>query len=440
MAVAFSALLAASPSFGQKAPSCTGSSSEEAQIQALKKKLAEQNRRIDQLEKLVKTLLASQKAISSSAPGMAAEKASQTAAESDSASLPAGAKSRTIQANSALVKAKPQTASVAQTEHVKHGLALPVPIQFGGNVYLYQYVPLDIPGAQPRFELYAFSALVNAQKGAWGLHVDYRFRTTKLRSYYPGNTWLQQGYVRYRTRWGEFMAGSFYRRVGLEWDGSFFGNIEYFDGLMLAPEFGVGFEGSHGLSGRLGAEYSLQYFSTNSPVNGSLPGRDFVSEPGAHAKNDVTMRFAPVWHFNKWSALTVGGSFAQGAIDRDSGPHNLRRQFAVDATLHLGPVLTYGEILSQTVNGVAVLPPQDATYSLVGVRWTHGRYQPRFNFSQANYHGINGRREYILQPGINIRLVDNLSLIYEFDFWREVSVINPVTLDRSLNFVLLYHF
>ncbi|MEJ2008806.1 MAG: hypothetical protein P8Z30_11735 [Acidobacteriota bacterium] len=436
-AVAISVLIAALPAAGQTAASCsTKDSSEEAQILALKKKVAEQGRRINQLEQQIKALLTSKKKAPSEAPGAA----SQSVAGAGKSVGPASPKTNAAQEKAAVAKANPQTRTATETQPEKRIRSLLSPVHFGGNVYLYQYVPLGIPGAHPRFELYAFSALVDAQKGAWGFHADYRLRTTKLRSFYPGNTWLQQGYVRYRTPWGEVKAGSFYRRVGLEWDDSFFGNIEYFDGFMLDPEFGVGFEGSHDLSGRLGAEYSLQYFSTNAPVNGSLPGRDFVSEPGARAKNDVTVRFAPVWHFNKWSSLNVGGSFAQGAIDRDSGPHNLRRQVAADATLQLGPVLTYGEVLRQTVSGVVVLPPQDATYTLAGIRWARGRYQPRFNFSQANYHGLNGGRQYILQPGITIRLVDNLSFIYEFDYWHEASVPSPTTLDRSLNLVLLYHF
>ena len=79
-------------------------------------------------------------------------------------------------------------------------------------------------------------------------------------------------------------------------------------------------------------------------------------------------------------------------------------------------MLTYGEVLQQTVNGQVVLPPQNATYTLTGIRWARGRYQPRLNYSQANYHGLNGRREYILQPGINIRVADHLTFIYEYDF------------------------
>jgi hypothetical protein len=415
-----------------------GQPSEEAQILMLKKKVAEQGQRIDRLERQVRALLGQQKTPGSPAVSEG-PKAAHSAAEADS---PAVARPAPASVPSAPAPAGTASAVVQekQPQSEKTVRSLLSPVHFGGDVYLYQYVPLGISGALPKFELYAFSALVDGQKGPWGFHADYRFRTTKLRSFFPGNTWLQQGYVRYRTPYGEFKAGSFYRRVGLEWDDSFFGNIEYFDGFMLDPEFGVGFEGSHNLLGRLGAEYSLQYFSASSPINGSLPGRDFVSQAGARAKNDVTLRFAPVWHFNKWASLNVGASFAQGAIERDAGPHNLRRQAAADATLQLGPMLTYGEVLRQTVNSQVVLPPQEATYTLTGIRWARGRYQPRLNYSQANYHGINGRREYILQPGINIRVADNLTFIYEFDFWRELSVTKPTTLDRSLNLVLLYHF
>jgi uncharacterized coiled-coil protein SlyX len=413
-----------------------GQASEEVQIMALKKKVAEQDQRIDRLEQQVRALLGQQKTPTS--PGMSeSPKAAHSAAEAAWPAVAGTAPASTPSAPASTASAVVQEPHQQPEKTVRSLLS---PIHFGGNVYLYQYVPLGISGAHPKFELYAFSALVDGQKGPWGFHADYRFRTTKLRSFFPGNTWLQQGYVRYRTPYGEFKAGSFYRRVGLEWDDSFFGNIEYFDGFMLDPEFGVGFEGSHDISDRLGAEYSLQYFSASSPINGSLPGRDFVSEPGARAKNDVTMRLAPVWHFNKWASLNFGGSIAQGTIERDAGPHNLHRQIAADATLQLGPVLTYGEVLRQTVNGQVLLPPQDATHTLTGIRWARGRYQPRLNYSQANYHGLNGRRGYILQPGINIRLADNLTFIYEFDFWRELSVMKPATLDRSLNLVLLYHF
>jgi hypothetical protein len=52
----------------------------------------------------------------------------------------------------------------------------------------------------------------------------------------------------------------------------------------------------------------------------------------------------------------------------------------------------------------------------------------------------DGRREYIIQPGVTIELADGFSFIYEYDFWRAIAPENNKTLDRSLNFVLHYHF
>lgn len=395
---------------------------EAAEITALKKRVAEQDRRISELERELKMLLAA-----STQPPVHVKQTPVKRSQSIQAS--------TVSAQAGVLQ--PVAKPPGGPTNPKISIA---GINVAGDVYLYQYAPNGVLGAEPRFELYAFSALLDGQRGHWGFHSDYRLRTTKLRSFYPGSTWLQQGYVRYRTPYGEFRAGSFYRRVGIEWDDSFFGNIEYFDGLKLDPEFGLGFEGAHDFSKRWSAEYSAQYFSTDARINGSLPGRDFVSESAAHAKNDVTLRLAPVFHFGSGSSLTIGGSVAQGAIDRDSGPNNLRDQEAVDITLQKGPWLAYGELLTQKVHGRVVLPPQNATYTLAGVRWTRGRYQPRFNFSQGNYFGLNARREYILQPGITIRLADGFYFIYEYDFWQKLAMTNRQVLDRSSNLVLQYHF
>ena len=290
--VLVASLVMAIPALGQGPAASPGAEHEPEEIQALKKKLAEQDRRISQLEEQVRMLLAAEKPSSAATTSLAAKATSPSGPAQSSASEPA---SNAVISKSAEAKKEPEipALTVAQTQPEKpKASSVLAPIHFGGDVYLYQYVPAGVSGAAPKFELYAFSALVDGQKGPWGFHADYRLRTTKLRSFFPGNTWLQQGYVRYDTPWGEIRAGSFYRRVGIEWDDSFFGNIQYFDGLKLDPQFGVGFSGSHNLSGRLGAEYSLQYFSTDSRVNGSLPGHDFVSEIGARAL-PATFQFQP---------------------------------------------------------------------------------------------------------------------------------------------------
>ncbi|MGH9375335.1 MAG: hypothetical protein ACRD1J_04130, partial [Terriglobia bacterium] len=75
-----------------------------------------------------------------------------------------------------------------------------------------------------------------------------------------------------------------------------------------------------------------------------------------------------------------------------------------------------------------------------GIRWARGRFQPRFNFSQGNYFGLNPRREYILQPGITVEMADGFYFIYEYDFWRAAAISSSQVLDRSQNLVLQYHF
>jgi len=412
-------LIAMSPAPGRATPAKRPAPGEAAQLAALRREVAAQAARIATLERKVRALLAAQggrqaPAARAGAPGPPPPAPPATPA---AAATPGPA------------------AAPAPARRLHVG-----PATLGGDVYLYQYLPMSLPGASPKFELYAFSMQVDGRHGPWGFHSDYRLRTTKLRSFFPGNTWLQQGYVSYTTPLGDLQAGSFYRRVGLAWDDSFFGNIEYFDGLMLDPEFGVGFTGAHRFTGRFGAHYSFQYFANSAPINGSLPGRDFVSEPGAAAKNDVTARFAPIWHFRHGVSLMVGASAALGTITRDQGPHNHRRQLAGDVTFSAGGVTAYGEILRQRVDGVVVLPPRNATYSLAGVRWSRGRYHPRLNFSQVVYHDLDRHREYIIQPGITVDLADGFSLISEVDWWRRITFGEPQTVDRSLNLVLHYHF
>lgn len=313
-------------------------------------------------------------------------------------------------------------------------------LSFGGDAYAYEYLPFGITGARPKIELYALSLLANVDRGPWLMFVDYRFRTSKLRPFYPSTTWVQQAYIGYRTPIGRVRIGSFYRRVGLAWDGSFCGNIEYFDGLMLDPELGFDVSGTHSLTRRWGLDYSVQYFATDSGVNGSLAGRDFVSEPGARLRNEWTTRLAPIWKMSRNFSLTAGASFANGTIRRSGLASNIRRQWAADATLAYKDWLVYGEVMDQRVYGPVAEAPQNATYTLFGTRLTHGRILPRFNYSSGAYHGLNRRREYILQPGVTIALGYGLSVIVEYNFWRETAVAHPKNLDRSLNLVLWYHF
>ena len=74
-------------------------------------------------------------------------------------------------------------------------------------------------------------------------YVDVRFRDggTPLRPFYPndGDPWIQQGYVWAATGEGVLKAGAIWRRFGLDWDGSWYGSVPYYDGFMLATDWGI---------------------------------------------------------------------------------------------------------------------------------------------------------------------------------------------------------
>ncbi|HUX09103.1 MAG TPA: hypothetical protein VMW51_00595, partial [Terriglobia bacterium] len=158
-AAAVCLFVVALPSVCQTQASGRQSESEEDQILILKKKLAEQDRRINQLEQQVKALLANQKQPAAAEPGQTPKPAQSASAMASPAG--ATAKSTRVSADAAPIASGAPAHPVTQTQPEKSIHAVLAPIHFGGNVYLFQYVPLDIPGAHPQFELYAFSALLD---------------------------------------------------------------------------------------------------------------------------------------------------------------------------------------------------------------------------------------------------------------------------------------
>lgn len=309
----------------------------------------------------------------------------------------------------------------------------------GADVYLYEYVPVDFSAATSKFELFAASLYLNASHDKWGFYGDYRLRTTRFRPHYRSATWLQQGYISYQSPAGEIRVGSFYRQVGLIWDGTFYGDIEFFDGLKLVSSVGLDLQGEHQVFHPFKLEYLAQYFVTNTKVNGALPGRDYIDEPGAKLKNELIGRVAAAWKSGFGDSVSVGLSGASGRIERPAVVNADRRQIAVDATLTSGAFVTYAEVLWQTVDRPVIEAPQDATYVIAGIRSSKGRFQPRLNLGQGDYHTFNRRREYLLEPGLTTDLTHGFSLISEYVLWRAVAPAGSFTVDKSFNIVLHYH-
>ena len=319
-----------------------------------------------------------------------------------------------------------------------------------GSIYLFEYLP-QLPGAQEKFEIYAFVLNFDGatQDGRYGLHVQTRARDSKLRSYYVSDVWFQEAYAWAKTPVGDVHVGKVYRKVGIFWDDSFFGNVQYFNGLKLNPDYGAELVGSRPVGDGFHLDYSTQYFVNNDKVAGSLPGRDVESDETADLRNTVTARVVPTWSFGPGRSLALGLSGLSGRIARHDVPAESFRlqQVAGDATLTLGPWTGYAEVLDQSgerddaAHPYSRLGYDDSTYYLVGTRWRPiAPLQLRLNWSQVAYDGAQATETEIL-PGLTYSLNDNLHLILEYDYWKAKPDHGPESfIDKSWSFVVNYVF
>ncbi|HEX7078939.1 MAG TPA: hypothetical protein VF363_10995 [Candidatus Eisenbacteria bacterium] len=319
-------------------------------------------------------------------------------------------------------------------------------LALSGSLYLFEYRPAmkDVPS---RLEVYAFLLDLDGitrDRNA-GVHAELRVRDTKLRSFFLSNVWFQEVYGYLTTAAGDLRAGKVFRKVGLLWDDSFFGNVPYFNGLKLNPGYGVELAGSRGRGSRITVAYSGQLIANNDHVDGALPGRDVESDSLARMSDEWNARIVPTIALSPGASLAIGLSGSTAGIRRASlaGKDFRVTQAAVDATLSAGPSVSYAELLSQVGERDDAAHPlsrpgyDTASYFLAGSRWqVHPRLNLRLNVSQALYRGGDAR-EFETVPGLVYRVREGVSVIAEFDYWELRPRRAPrAILDRSGDFVL----
>src|SRR5262249_49976199 len=175
-----------------------------------------------------------------------------------------------------------------------------LPFKLHGGAYLWHYEPL-LGGVDSNTELYNAYLLLDVPYDEFNFHAEPRFRETKLRPYYTSNFWFQEIYLQWTDpllQGGTIKAGKAYNRFGRFWDGSFFGNTPYMDGITLDPEMGFSYEGKAGDAKSIDAEFALQYFTNDASTNGSLQDRDTISYAGARKRDMFVGRLAPRYHFD----------------------------------------------------------------------------------------------------------------------------------------------
>lgn len=331
------------------------------------------------------------------------------------------------------------------------GIALPsnfLDFKLSGSIYLFDYLPVKTPSGND-FSIYAFILKVDAatKEGTFGLHTETRIRDSKLRPFYNSNIWFQEAYAFARTNWCEVHVGKFYRKVGFLWDGSFFGNVQYFNGLKLNPEFGIELVGNKPLSKKISLDYSLQFITNNDHVDGSLAGRDVESDTNASFKNGITFRVAPTFILSEQTKLTLGVSALQGQISRVLGGNFNMTQFTGEANLIVGKAGLLAEY--SRVKGIAFdknlsntrLGYDNSNYYFASVRYQLcKKWLARVSYSQVDYIGGKATESEML-PGLVYSVNNNLYVLAEYNYWitKPNGVANQV-IDNSLNFVVHYGF
>ncbi len=314
----------------------------------------------------------------------------------------------------------------------------------------------------------------------YGVHAEARFSSPKYRGYYKGDVWYQEAYGYYRLQNSILKIGKEYTHFGKFWDGSYYGNVLYYDGLLLNPDNGISWEGqlhnSHGWQ----ANYYLQYFVIDGGTNGSLDpfgetgegglngeetgdgapidpacinsngnfiygcqsGRDSISIPGAHRRNEAIARFNQIWSLSHHNTLTFGLNYEY--LLADLSPLLPRRfnvnRYGVDTSFSHLNFSVFFEWVHQQGYTVTDYPLEDnpsknIDYYWAGTSYKFGKYVAYFNYSDGFYHDedIHDITEI---PGVSYQLNKIFSGALEFANWYRTQAGSFSVNDNSLNLIL----
>lgn len=272
-------------------------------------------------------------------------------------------------------------------------------------------------------------ALNNATVSAVGAEVEARFRESsdKFRSYFYGaNAWLYQAYAYADTPVGRFMGGQIWKRFGLDWDESWWGDVQYFDGLKLDTGYGFSWENTwHPTDGnRFKLDSFVQYFISQPDVSGSLVGANPQSVPGAQERNVGVIRLVPTWQLTADSSLALGVSGLAGEI-RNLTPASgdtSRLAWAADATYTYGHFKVFGEVDQSfgVINPnryVSGGPSDRITDTEVGAAYQYGPVTYRLAWS-AGFDANPSGHQYLWVPGVTVALTKNVTLYAEYVNWN----------------------
>ncbi len=259
-----------------------------------------------------------------------------------------------------------------------------------------------------------------------GMHSDLRLREQeKYRSYYPGSVWLWELYAWADTPVGRVKAGQIWRRFGLDWDGSFFGSVMFYDGFMMNPDYGLSWENTWTGNLDFKVDSFAQFFIAQDGINGSLAGTDSESLVGSTQKNTGIVRLIPTWTLSDDSTVALGLSGLTGEIVNNpahvSVPNQVLGAWAVDLTYTKSRWKVFAEALQcygvrNPVRFVSGGPSNRTTDVLAGIHYRLGPATYRVTYSAGFDDNPYGwQRMWV--PGVTIALTKNIDFYAEWVRW-----------------------
>ena len=312
--------------------------------------------------------------------------------------------------------------------NIDNGCNFKLPITGGAWHWFHQSLNGDpggygIPGLRDTYfwYLYADPEFTTPAGNKVGGHVELRLRETDtFRGFIDDQVWTWEAYGFIQNEdFGTLKAGQLFNRFGLFWDGVFFGNAAYFDGLKLDADYGLAWERTKQIHDCLSVDTYFQYFFHEDQSNGSFSGADAESVSGYTEKNTGVARIVPTWTRPDGSQLALGLSGMVGQIDsRIALPDETVWAYGVDATYTKGQwkafiegSQTFG--LRNPVNYVSGGPSDQLTNFLAGVHYTCGAVTYRCSYSNSLYENPHAVQNMLL-AGATVTLTDHLDLYLEY--------------------------
>ena len=280
------------------------------------------------------------------------------------------------------------------------------PVSVTGGAYNWWHVnnggPLasgyGIPGVLPGTHSY-YLFVDKEQPVDWGeitkigVHVQMRFRDSgvPLRPFYVNDDfWFWEAYGFLDTPLGRLKAGSIYRQFGLFWDDSWWGNVQYMDGLKLRSDYGVSLEDTPDFKDDFKIDRYFQFFFAQSRVSGAILGADSDSFAGSEAQKYLHRPRGSHLETRRETDLRRGTLSDRGQIDNqptliEYGTNQVFASpgdqtvsgWAVDGTWTAGPWKLFAEVSqlygtltpSHYISGG---PSNRYTDGLAGITYTRG--------------------------------------------------------------------